>query len=442
MSEDRFYVLPPRPEWLNGVPQLGIWQPLTSLPKIWAARHFVEQLFASGTNQLVETKATKLRKGIKCVLQEDILNAGGQHVILKTRFTDGVVWLARIRFPRCPVLDHECVGGFHDYAAAAKVMESEIATMQLVASKTQVPVPRVFSYELCPNNGIGGPCMFMEMVEGETLENHIRKQGGIWGNQVRHLLDQMVPLAFELSTIKFDGIGRLQFGKLPNTLDLVSYNELSAPPFENTFQYLEDRINCHGASTELNEVSDGSRLEWTEANMQQKQVMAKSIYQCAAARLMKGAEPGPFPLQHRDLNQQNVIVDSACNVVAIIDWEHSGTRPYEVVDIYLCKLFRQSWQRWEGLDWIENYIWHMFADMEIRFCSTPRLSMVVKSRIGRLGRTLHAPVNPIQFVEQIGDLIRLLDDEFRIEAQTIMPLSITRQILGTSMHDDCNLQRV
>jgi hypothetical protein len=38
--------------------------------------------------------------------------------------------------------------------------------------------------------------------------------------------------------------------------------------------------------------------------------------------------------------------------------------------------------------------------------------MVVKSRIGRLGRTLHAPVNPIQFVEQIGELIGLLDDEF------------------------------
>ena len=55
--------------------------------------------------------------------------------------------------------------------------------------------------------------------------------------------------------------------------------------------------------------------------------------------------------------------------------------------------------------------------------------MVVKSRMGRLGRALHAPVNPIQFVQQIGELIRLLYDEFHIEGEKIVPLSITRQIL-------------
>jgi hypothetical protein len=294
--------------------------------------------------------------------------------------------------------------------------------MQLVASKTKVPVPRVFGYELGPNNDIGGPCMFMEMVEGETLENLMRKQGGIWGSQVRHLLDQLVPLVFELSTLKFDGIGRLQFGKLPDTVDLVSYNELSAPPFENAFQYLEDRIDCRGALAELSEVSDGSRLTRAEANEQKMQIIATTIYQ-RAARLMKDAQPGPFPLAHMDMNQQNVIVDSACNVLAIIDWENAGTRPYEVVDIYHCKLFRHKWQRWEGLDWILSYIWDKFTEMEIRFCSTPRLSMVCKSRMGRLGRALHAPVNPIQFMEQIGELIGFLDGEFPIEAQIIAPSS-------------------
>jgi len=282
------------------------------------------------------------------VLQEEIVNAGGQHVILKIRFVDGVVWLARIRFPQCPasVVDHDCVGGFRDYATEAKIMECEIATMQLIASKTQVPVPRGFGYDLGPNNGIGSPCMFMEMVEGETLENPIRKRG----NQVRHLLDQMVPLAFEISTIKFDGIGRVQFGKLPNTLDLVSYNELSAPSFDNASQYLENRLDCSRASTELSEMLDRSGHGWREADVRQKQIMAKSIYQRATRQLTKGAQRGPFLLQHMDINQQNVIVDSACNVLAIIDWEHSGTRPYKVVDIYSSKLFRQSWQCWEGLD--------------------------------------------------------------------------------------------
>jgi len=185
-------------------------------------------------------------------------------------------------------------------------MEHEIATMQLVATKMQVPVPWVFGYDLGPNNGIGGPCMFMEMVEGTTfkLENHIRKEGGIWGNQVRHLLDQMVPLAFEISTIKFDGIGRVQFGKLPHTLDLVSYHELSALLFDNVSQYLENRLDCSGASTD--EMLNGSGHGWMEADVRQKEIMAKSIYQRATRQLMKGAQRGPFPLQDMDINQQNV----------------------------------------------------------------------------------------------------------------------------------------
>jgi len=63
-------------------------------------------------------------------------------------------------------------------------MESEIATIQYIAANISIPLPKVFGCNLSVHNGVGGPYMFMEMVNGETLEVHIKKQGGIWENEV------------------------------------------------------------------------------------------------------------------------------------------------------------------------------------------------------------------------------------------------------------------
>jgi Phosphotransferase enzyme family len=436
IEPDRFYELPPRPEWLDGVPQLGVWQPVTKLPETWAARHFVEDFFDTGRYRVLEKRATKLRNGIKCELKRGDLNAGGQHVVMKIRFVDEVVWLARIRFPPCSILDHECVGGFTDYEAAATNMESEIATMAYIASKTRVPVPRVFGYNLFRDNDIGGPYMFMEMVEGDTLETCMRKQGGIWGSQVRHLLKQMVQMTFELSTIKFNGIGRLRFGNTPTSFNLVSYGHAPPyPPFDNVSQYLQSRINNNGPSIDSDRTVDRLGKGWVDADMRQKPIIAKSIYYRAAQHLMVDAQLGPFPLQHADLNQQNIIVDRNCNVLAIIDWEHAGSRPYEVVDIRLSKLFQQPWQPWESLHWVERYTGRLFSEMENRYRRPPQISTIVGSPLGRLGMILYAPVNLIQYFQQIGELIRILYRDFPSEVRRIVPLAIAKQILPTIFDD-------
>ena len=426
MPEDKFYILPPAPGWLKEVPQLGLWQSPNMLPEEWAGRHFIEHFFATGQNRELEDYASGLRNGMRSEVRRDAMNAGGQHVLFKIEFGDGVVWLARIRFPRCPILDHKCVGGFRDYEVAMKSMESEIATMNYIATNTGVPVPKVFGYDL-RSNSIGGPYMLMEMAVGDTLELRMKKQGGIWKSQAERLLKQMVSLVAELSTIKFDGIGRLQFGETEASYNLVDYDDPFAQPFQDASQCLQAQINSTSGTSDLNESLGELWTLWPKADDRQKQSIAKLIYRQAARQLMKDAHPGPFPLQHADINQQNVIVDEYCNVIAIIDWERAGTRPYEVIDIHFSKLFNQPWQRWIELDWVEEYTLSSFTEME------PKVSGIVSHKIGCLARILHAPVNSFQFQEGLEGLIRFLYHNFCQEAETIVPLAIATQILDSSL---------
>jgi aminoglycoside phosphotransferase (APT) family kinase protein len=55
------------------------------------------------------------------------------------------------------------------------VIMSEITTLKCIDNR--IPVPEVFDYEQ-RNNVIGTPYMFMEMVEGNRMELHVKKNKG------------------------------------------------------------------------------------------------------------------------------------------------------------------------------------------------------------------------------------------------------------------------
>ncbi|KXX81148.1 Altered inheritance of mitochondria protein 9, mitochondrial [Madurella mycetomatis] len=54
-------------------------------------------------------------------------------------------------------------------ATAAHGMESQVATLRLIASMTTIPVPQVYAFDITTSNSIGAPYIYMSFVPGQTL---------------------------------------------------------------------------------------------------------------------------------------------------------------------------------------------------------------------------------------------------------------------------------
>jgi hypothetical protein len=144
---DLFYPLPPLPAFLKDQPDFGCWTCPENLPDNWAMKHFIENIIAEQRYKFLEDHAFTLRTNVPCHVVLNEVIAGGKHVVLKVEFEDGVVWIARIMFPRCEQSEnHKCMGGYleENFDERTSGMESEIATLKFVAETTSVPVPKVY----------------------------------------------------------------------------------------------------------------------------------------------------------------------------------------------------------------------------------------------------------------------------------------------------------
>jgi len=52
---------------------------------------------------------------------------------------------------------------------AAAAIESQLATLRLIASKTTIPVPQVYAFDTTTNNAIGAPYICMSFLPGQTV---------------------------------------------------------------------------------------------------------------------------------------------------------------------------------------------------------------------------------------------------------------------------------
>jgi hypothetical protein len=110
-----------------------------------------------------------------------------------------------------------------------------------VKANTLIPVPRIFGFDLSQQNGVGDPCAFVEFqVEAVTLEAHIQNQGGFWESEVRHILNQLVKITLEISSLRFDAISRLRFRSDPDSYAIRNYDAADAPLSTTTMRYPRD----------------------------------------------------------------------------------------------------------------------------------------------------------------------------------------------------------
>jgi hypothetical protein len=96
--------------------------------------------------------ASRLKSGMKChVVPQSTMN--GCHLVHLLQFGDGTRWIVRFQLdPPTP--------------ASARQLQSEVDTMGLIRSRTEIPVPQVFGSDPHNKTNIGVPFILMEYIPG------------------------------------------------------------------------------------------------------------------------------------------------------------------------------------------------------------------------------------------------------------------------------------
>ena len=102
--------------------------------------------------------ASKLNNHEPCSMDPQI-TMGGCNLIRIINFANDTRWIARLRMLSGDAKANE---------ASARVLQEEVAFMQLVKERTSIPVPTVFGYIADPQNKIGAPVMLIECLLGNT----------------------------------------------------------------------------------------------------------------------------------------------------------------------------------------------------------------------------------------------------------------------------------
>lgn len=171
------------------------------------------------------SRAYSLRGGILCSTQDLPLPSDqsshssmmrGMNFHLEIQFEDGISWLARI-------LRLNATSPPPDLRA--HIMRSEVATLQFL-SKTKVPVPKVFDYNLDEKNPIGVAYILMEKLPGQSLRWSVRS-----AEQRKKVMSQLADIHIELQRFPFDVMGSLD---QPGTEYVESFARESLTDYQNS----------------------------------------------------------------------------------------------------------------------------------------------------------------------------------------------------------------
>jgi hypothetical protein len=160
----------------------------------------IERLVNKINLSALTARASFLRGGMQCTVPPLIYDPatrsrvmGGMNYHIDLRFSDGIVWIARIRrvnatSPPPQVRDN--------------IFTSEIATLKLL-EHTGIPAPRVHDFALeGPDNPIGVSYMLQEKMAGKSCSWSLANS-----EQKTNLLKDLADVFIELSAYPFDSMG-------------------------------------------------------------------------------------------------------------------------------------------------------------------------------------------------------------------------------------------
>ncbi|KAF9025672.1 hypothetical protein BDZ89DRAFT_1161673, partial [Hymenopellis radicata] len=265
---------------------------------------------------------------------------GGFHRVYFAHCEGGQDFVARVAFD------------ISDFRGTRK-MESEVATIAWLTQNTDVPVPKIISYDPSTNNAANAPFILMEKarIPGLTLT---RKWETMSTAEKALSVTSLAKISISLLKTRFDVVGSLYpspskesgivVGPMMLTCNPWCFNKdlsLGRGPWRTQREYFLACIARERAWT----VANGPAVneKWT-ARESDIAVLGGASFQggyialydrlTAYVRNVSGLDDayphslGPFVLRHPDLDRPNIMVaedDSSC--LTLIDWECANTTP-------------------------------------------------------------------------------------------------------------------
>ncbi|OTB18766.1 hypothetical protein K445DRAFT_8790 [Daldinia sp. EC12] len=217
-----------------------------------------------------------------------------------------------------------CGWGSGKTEAAARALESQVATMHLIAQKTSIPIPQVYDFDTTDDNAIGAPYICMSFIPGTPVsqvwfrDTDIMRREELRLNILRSLAGAMA----QLSQFTFDKMGSISSVD-PSSASLSpcyawyegddgTMQVVTSGPFDSTIAYLDANRDKNNEGNEYN--------EWDKAE--------QKIMDVITPFSVINDESCHFVLCHPDLDSQNVMVDDRGNVTGLIDWDMTMTMPH------------------------------------------------------------------------------------------------------------------
>lgn len=236
---------------------------------------------------------------------------------------------------------------------------SESATIEFVRRKTNIPVPRILALEPLNDNDLGFEWILMQLMPGQPLRKTWRK---LPMHVKESLVKQLACFQAQLFLERFEGIGNIfetssetkqpkhDLASLPTEQSakevaemknlnfslgqIVSHiffygdhitQDVPRGPFRNSHDWLQARLQLLSADQEriLSSSSDEGEIEDAE---NAKQIIQR-LHNTVPHIFPPKQQLEPTSLFHDDLSMQNILVDEAGGLTAVIDWECVSSYP-------------------------------------------------------------------------------------------------------------------
>jgi serine/threonine protein kinase len=256
--------------------------------------------------ELRKKEGAHVRNTLICSVDTAKFTSGAFNVVVALTFSDSIQWVARIMLPQ----------GENDEDILIS-LRSEISTMELIRTKTTIPVPRIFGYGVTTNE-LGYPYLLMEALSGNVLENQMAFS--VPDEHKGKFSAQLARYIYELSTIRFSQIGRILYLHESELPELLPFSLIGSPvgPLSTSLEYF---YLFRRAQTNAILQEHRGQQEWEAAAW----LLEKSLTTITTEEHIYG----PFPLCHLDLHFNNILVDGDYNITGIIDWSNAQTVPIE-----------------------------------------------------------------------------------------------------------------